>query len=276
MPGTLLIAPGKTSQTPTVATVSSPPLVLAAFSMARITSAAAHRASRRSGISSAPAWPARPFDDDAETGGRGNFCDDAERDALPFEQGALLDVEFEKRFVVAGWELDALRSPCTPALWRNSSSDWPSLSVSFWAASGESVPASNRLPRHPMPKRVGSSDVKTRSSIEFFGRNPASLQRANRFESSEDADHAIVFAGVGNRVDVRAGADRRSIGIGALPARKSISDGILAHGEPRFSQSAIIQARAFLSAAPNTTRVTTGGSASEIDARASISDDSRA
>ena len=41
--GMLLTAPGNTSQMPTVATVSIAPLVRAAFSIARINSAAAHK-----------------------------------------------------------------------------------------------------------------------------------------------------------------------------------------------------------------------------------------
>ena len=58
--GILLTAPGKTSHIPTVATVSIAPLVRAAFSIARISSDAAHRASRRSGMSTAPACPPAP------------------------------------------------------------------------------------------------------------------------------------------------------------------------------------------------------------------------
>ena len=55
-----------------------------------------------------------------------------------------------------------------------------------------SAPASRRLPRQPMPKRVGSSDVKMISSIDRRGWKPAALQRADRLEPAEHADGAVV------------------------------------------------------------------------------------
>src|SRR6516165_1468494 len=58
--GMLFTAPGNTSHTPTVATASIEPLVRASFSTARINSAAAHKASLRSGINTAPACPPKP------------------------------------------------------------------------------------------------------------------------------------------------------------------------------------------------------------------------
>ena len=58
--GMLLTAPGKTSQTPTVPTVSIAPVDLAAASSARISSAAAASASLRPGISLPPACPPSP------------------------------------------------------------------------------------------------------------------------------------------------------------------------------------------------------------------------
>ena len=58
--GMLLTAPGNTSHVPTVATVSTAPLERAAVSRAKINSAAAQRASRRSGIKTPPACPPAP------------------------------------------------------------------------------------------------------------------------------------------------------------------------------------------------------------------------
>src|SRR5207247_11465043 len=58
-----------------------------------------------------------------------------------------------------------------PAASRTCSSDAPSRSVSLLAASAEQVPESKRLPKHPMPKRVGSYEVNTSNSIECFVRN---------------------------------------------------------------------------------------------------------
>ena len=84
-----------------------------------------------------------------------------------------------------------------------------------------------RLPRQPMPKRVGSSEVKITSSIERRGGSRA-LQDANRFKAAQHADASVVQAGVGNGVDVRAGTDGRKLRIAALPAGECVADCVLA------------------------------------------------
>ena len=88
----LLTAPGKTSQMPTVATVSIAPLVRALFSIARISSAAAQRASRRSGIKNTAGVSARTFNQNAETRRCGDFRNNAERNLLLLQQRPLLNV----------------------------------------------------------------------------------------------------------------------------------------------------------------------------------------
>ena len=163
-----------------------------------------------------------------------------------------------------------------PAAWRTSSSDRPSLSFSFCAAAGVSVPDNMRLPGQPMPKRVGSSAVNTRSSMECRGRNPASCSARMASKPAEHADHAIVFAGVRNGVDVRAGADGGSVGIGSdASGRKCCRWRPAERERPAASQRFFSQARAFRSVGVKTMRVTTGGSASEMEASSSISDDRR-
>ena len=172
--GMLLTAPGKTSQTPTVPTVSIAPVALAAASTASAISAAARNASRRSGISTAPAWPPSPSISISQGGGRGDGGDDAERDAGAFQQRTLLDVQFDEGVIVAGGQ----RAP-TPADRRSRRRREPHrglrhrASLSAAARAGSSVPESRRLPRQPMPKRVGSSEVKRISSMERRGRKPA-------------------------------------------------------------------------------------------------------
>ena len=91
-----------------------------------------------------------------------------DREVLLFEQRPLLDVQLDEGGIAAGFEPDRCRvaCPCKPAARRNFSSVLPSPSRNAAAFSSESVPASIRLPRQPMPKRVGSSAVKT---IEFEG-----------------------------------------------------------------------------------------------------------
>ena len=96
-----------------------------------------------------------------------------------------------------------------------------------------------RLPRQPMPKRVGSSAVKITSSMERRGLNPSFLQNANRFETAQHADASVIEAGIGNGVDVRAGADRRERRIAAFPARKGVADCVFAHGQARFFAQAL-------------------------------------
>ena len=59
----------------------------------------------------------------------------------------------------------------------------------------------------------------------------AALERADGFEAAEHADRAVVHAGVGDGVDVRAGGDGGKIGFGAGPAEEGVADGVLADGE---------------------------------------------
>ena len=96
----LFTAPGKTSQIPTVATVSIDPVDRAAFSTARISSDAAHSASRRSGITTAARVPSRAFDRDSHAGWRRDLGHNSERHALSFQKRPLLDVQFHPRFVI--------------------------------------------------------------------------------------------------------------------------------------------------------------------------------
>ncbi len=60
------------------------------------------------------------------------------------------------------------------------------------------------------------------------------LERAHGFEAAEHADGAVVHAGVGDGVGVRAGADGGEVGVGALPADEGVADGIFADGESGF------------------------------------------
>src|SRR4029077_15533368 len=59
-----------------------------------------------------------------------------------------------------------------------------------------------------------------------LGPESASLQRANRFQAAENSDDTVVFAGIGNRINVRTRADGGSRAISSAPAREDISNGI--------------------------------------------------
>ena len=69
----------------------------------------------------------------------------------------------------------------------------------------------------------------------MFGPESAPLQCANGFESAKHSDNAVIFAGVGNCINVRSRANGRCRSIGPGPPRKNISDGILPHGKLGFS-----------------------------------------
>jgi hypothetical protein len=83
----------------------------------------------------------------------------------------------------------------------------------------------------PMPKRVGSSEVKTRSSMERRGVEAGFFEGAHGFEAAEDADGAVVHAGVGDGVGVGAGADGGEGGVGAGEADEGVADGVGADAE---------------------------------------------
>ena len=60
------------------------------------------------------------------------------------------------------------------------------------------------------------------------GAEAAAFEGADGFEAAEDADGAVVHAGVGDGVDVRAGGDGGEVGFGAEPADEGVADGVLA------------------------------------------------
>ena len=56
----------------------------------------------------------RAFDRDASARGRGNFRHHPERYALAFQKRSLLDVQFDKRFVIAARQFDVLELSLHP------------------------------------------------------------------------------------------------------------------------------------------------------------------
>ena len=171
----LLTAPGNTSQMPTVATVSMAPW-RGPRSRSRELIRRRRRARHGGPASELRLRGRRTFDRDIQTSRRGDAGDDAERNLLALEQWALLDVQFNECLVISGGSLTVSSGPAKPAFSRTSSSD---LAVAVFQASAQlrrsSVPESMRLPMHPMPKRVGSSDVNITSSMESRGAKSAAL-----------------------------------------------------------------------------------------------------
>ena len=97
----LLTAPGKTSHTPTVATVSREPLDRAPCSTAKAISAAARKHRGDRGISTAPGVPALAFDGYFEAGRRGDRRDHSQRHIVLLEQRSLFDVHFNEGGIIS-------------------------------------------------------------------------------------------------------------------------------------------------------------------------------
>ena len=115
--GMLLMARGWTSSTPVVATVSGPPSVRAAASTASASLAAGSRASRRSGISTAPAWPPEPSYVTRKAAGAAMAVTAPIGQSCLLQQRPLLDVQLHERVKVAARQAHVSQRPfaCRPA-----------------------------------------------------------------------------------------------------------------------------------------------------------------
>ena len=94
-----------------------------------------------------------------------------------------------------------------------------------------------RSRKQPAPQAPDSESRRLfrREHQEFnrmFGPESAPLQCANGFESAKHSDNAVIFAGVGNCINVRSRANGRCRSIGPGPPSKNISDRVLPHREP--------------------------------------------
>ena len=113
------------------------------------------------------------FNNHAQAGGRGNVCHQADVYAFLLEQRTLFDMELDELVELPfrhRYRFECpLESSCGSQLIQPASP----LSRSVRACAGVSTLAIIRLPRHPMPNRVGSSAVKITSSMERRGLNPS-------------------------------------------------------------------------------------------------------
>ena len=225
--GMLFTAPGKTSHIPTVATVSIDPLDRAAFSTARINSDAAQRASRRSGIRTPPACPPEPSIEMRALAGAAIFVTMSKVNVFTFQHRPLFDVHFDECLVIAGRQSDffefaaharraaELRRPIFRRC-RAVCEQHPQ----------KGCPRASRLPRHPIPKRVGSSEVKSnelnrifwpesgRVAVRVWPRDLRALPRRHRtFRHWESRRCASRYR-------------QPALRLRAVPARERISDGI--------------------------------------------------
>ena len=84
---------------------------------------------------------------------------------------ALFNVQLDKTGIVAGFQTDGFEIASEPSRDRTASRVSPCESVSRSPAEASRFPDKRRLPRHPIPNRVGSSEVKITNSIDLCAEN---------------------------------------------------------------------------------------------------------
>ena len=234
--GMLLIAPGWTRQTPVVATLSGPPADQAAASTASTASAAAQRASLPAGHQHRARVPTLALPGHPHRRRGRDRRDDADREPLALEDRPLLDVQLDEGRVVpsgrAGLSTARHRIPRRGGSRRGRG---PPRRAARPVASAVSVPQSARLPRQPMPNRVGSSLVNINSSIDRSGRNPPRCSA--RIASSPPRTPTVPSnrpeCGIASMCEpVPTGGQ---VGREAFPARERVADRVLADDQPRLA-----------------------------------------
>ena len=173
--GTELMAPGWTAQVPTVATVS-----MASGGEGVVFDGEDEFGGGAEGVAAVgheegAGVAAEAGDGVAVAGGGGDVGDDADGDVFAFEERALLDVELYPGVVVVGREVDGGEGAGEAGGGADLVEGWISFRCASWRASalvGSRVPPRRREPMQPMPKRVGSSEVNMRSSMERRGWRP--------------------------------------------------------------------------------------------------------
>ena len=207
--GTLLTAPGNTSQMPTVPTVSIAPDGFGrrferenqfGGRCQRIL-AARHKLS--AGVS------AFAFDHDTLAGGRGNVRHQADVELFLLEIGALLDVQLDKLMEAASRHGNGFRRTGEPR-----------LRAQFFQSAAILVAQSERLFGREYSGHHAATQAANAESRRLFGGEDDEfdgpprleselLQNANGLKTAKHSHTAVVEAGIGNSVDVRTGANRR-------------------------------------------------------------------
>jgi hypothetical protein len=174
---------------------------------------------------------ARAFEMDAERSRRGDRRHDADGNAGSFEQRPLLDVQFHKRRIVVVGEFHSRQIAAKTG--RLADVIEPLIFAVAQLAEVVGLEAAAKRPA------ADATDAEARRLLarehQEFNRAARSkarrLQRADRFESAEHADGAVVSPRVRNGVGVRAGGDRGQGRFAAGPAGEKIADGVVAEDE---------------------------------------------
>ena len=156
----------------------------------------------------------------------------ADVESFLLKKRTLLNVKFDELMKAAAGNSDGVQ-------WSVESS----LRAPIFKAAALFVTQSERLPGSEHAGHHSASQTANAEARRFFSgeddqldgtprREAKLLQNANRFKAAEHADAAVVEARVGDRVNVRAGADGRERWIGTFPARKGIAHGVFANFEP--------------------------------------------
>ena len=191
--GMLLTAPGKTSQMPTVATVSIARWTSRAASTASAISAAARKRRGDRGISTAPAWPPSPSISICKLAGAAMAVTTPSGMSGAFEQRTLLDVQFDEGVIRSRAAARPLASgPEKPA----AGADLIERRALGVAQRCRRV----RVERAGQQAAAEAADAEARrllrSEQDQFDGSPrtkaGALQRADRFQSAEHADRAVV------------------------------------------------------------------------------------
>ena len=170
---------------------------------------------------------------------------DADRHVLALEDRPLLDVQLDEGGVVIGRQphVGRGRRESRPLGARRRASG-PRRRAARRGRSAVSAPAQRPA--------ADAADAEARRLLarehEQLDRSPrpeaGGLQRADRLQPAEDADRAVVPAGVRDRVGVRAGADGGQSRVGPGPAGEEVADGSSRTVSPASAQSCLRKSRA--------------------------------
>ena len=233
------MAPGKTSHTPAVATVSRAPVCFGGslFGKHDFGGGAEGIAALRHEYGARV--PALAFDPQTQAGGCGNRRDNPQRNSRLFQQGALFDVQFHEGAIVARGQAN-LREVAAKARGGAPIVEGAAVFVAQMRPGGCIQRAGHKA-------AAEAPDAETRGLFraeneKFDGAargHAGALQQADRFKSAQHTDGAVVGAGVGDGVDVRPGGDGGQRGVGALPSREDVAHGVFANVEAGVAAEAL-------------------------------------
>ena len=188
---------------------------------------------------------AKAGDGEAIAGRRGDAGDDAERDAFALQQRPLLDVQLDPGVVVVGRELDRVEAPVKPAAVRTAASV-RAVSVGSFASRRASARCGIESAGHEAAANAADAEAGRllrgeHDELDGAARaKAAAFECAHRLQAAEDADGAVIHAGVWDGVGVGAGGYGGQVGFGPGPADEDVADGIVADleafGDRQFFQ----------------------------------------